>query len=152
MSRRSVMFPAARLAMSTPLNLADLVGRILMSVIFVVAGLDKAIDYAATRSYMELHGVLSAFLPLVIVLELVGALAISIGYRTRVFAFLLAAYVVLAALLFHADFNDPIQQSLFMKNLAMAGGFLVILARGPGEWSLDARIERQSGEPALIPH
>jgi len=146
------MFPAGRLAMSTPLNLADLVGRILMSVIFVVASLDKAIDYAATRDYMELHGVLSAFLPLVIVLEFVGAVAISIGYQTRVFSFLLAAYVVLAALLFHADFNDPIQQSLFMKNLAMAGGFLVILARGPGDWSLDARTEQQSGEPAVIPH
>ena len=138
--------------MNTPLNLTDLVGRILMSVIFVVSGLDKAIDYAATRAYMELHGVLTAFLPLVIVLELVGAVAISIGYQTRVFAFLLAAYVVLTALLFHADFNDPIQQSLFMKNLAMAGGFLVILARGPGDWSLDARTERESAVPAAIRH
>jgi putative oxidoreductase len=85
------------------------------------------------------------------VLELVGAVAISIGYRTRVFAFVLAAYVVLAALLFHADFNDPVQQSLFMRDLAMAGGFLVILARGPGDWSLDARTDRQLGEPAVIP-
>ncbi len=136
--------------MSTPLNLADLVGRILMSVIFLVSGLDKAFDYAATRAYMELHGVLGAFLPVAIVLELVGAVAITIGYKTRVFAFLLAAFVLLTALLFHADFDDPVQQGQFMKNLAMVGGFLVILARGPGDWSLDARTERQSGEPGVM--
>ena len=128
--------------MNTPRNLADLLGRILMSVIFIVLGFQQVADYAGTRAYMELHGVLTAFLPLVIGLEVVGAVAIAAGYKTRAFAFLLASFTVLTALLFHRELGDPDQAASFMKNLAMAGGFLVMLAHGAGDWSLDAYTAR----------
>ena len=128
--------------MNTQQNLADLMGRVLISAIFLVAGLNKVTGYAGTQAYMESMGVPGALLPLVIVLEVVGALAIITGWRTRVVAFLLAGFSVVSALLFHGALGDPTQFILFMKNLAMAGGFLFLVARDAGEWSLDARRDR----------
>jgi putative oxidoreductase len=128
--------------MNTQQNLADLTGRVLISAIFLVAGLNKVTGYAGTQAYMESMGVPGALLPLVIVLEVFGALAIIAGWRTRVVAFLLAGFSVVSALLFHGALGDPTQFILFMKNLAMAGGFLFLVARGAGEWSLDARRDR----------
>jgi putative oxidoreductase len=128
--------------MNAQQNLADLMGRVLISAIFLVAGLNKVTGYAGTQAYMESMGVPGALLPLVIVLEVFGALAIITGWRTRVVAFLLAGFSVVSALLFHGALGDPTQFILFMKNLAMAGGFLFLVARGAGEWSLDARRDR----------
>jgi putative oxidoreductase len=128
--------------MNTQQNLADLTGRVLISAIFLVAGLNKVTGYSGTQAYMESMGVPGALLPLVIVLEVFGALAIITGWRTRVVAFLLAGFSVVSALLFHGALGDPTQFILFMKNLAMAGGFLFLVARGAGEWSLDARRDR----------
>jgi putative oxidoreductase len=128
--------------MNTQQNLADLAGRVLISAIFLVAGLNKVTGYAGTQAYMDSMGVPGALLPLVIVLEVFGAIAIIAGWRTRLVAFLLAGFSVVSALLFHAAPGDPTQFILFMKNLAMAGGFLFLVARGPGEWSLDARRAR----------
>jgi putative oxidoreductase len=128
--------------MSTQQNLVDLAGRILIAAIFLIAGLNKIGGYAGTQGYMESMGVPGMMLPLVIALEILGALAIILGYRTRLFAFLLAGFCVVSALLFHGKLGDQMQFILFMKNLAMAGGFLFLVARGPGEWSLDARSER----------
>jgi len=127
--------------MNTQQNFADLLGRILISAIFLLAGLQKIGGYEATQGYMAAMGVPGALLPLVIALEVGGALAIIAGYRTRLFAFLLAGFSVVSALLFHRALGDQMQFILFMKNLAMAGGFLFLVARGAGDWSLDARRE-----------
>jgi putative oxidoreductase len=123
-------------------NLTDLLGRILIAAIFLTSGIHKIAAYAATQAYMESMGVPGALLPLVIALEVLGSIAVILGYQTRLSAFLLAGFSVLAALLFHRQPGDPMQSILFMKNLALAGGFLLLVARGPGEWSLDARAER----------
>jgi putative oxidoreductase len=125
--------------MSTPENLLDLIGRILMSAIFVVVGLQQMLNLEATRAYMDLHGVLSAFLPVAIALELLGAVAIILGYWTRIFAFLLAAFSIATAFLFHDDLANLMELELFLRDIAMAGGMLVLCAHTPGEWSLDAR-------------
>jgi putative oxidoreductase len=125
--------------MDTRQNLVDLVGRILIAAIFLVSGLSKISGYAAAQGYMAAMGVPGALLPLVIALEVGGALAIILGYRTRLFAFLLAGFSVVSALIFHRALGDQMQFILFFKNLAMAGGFLFLVARGPGDWSLDAR-------------
>jgi len=125
--------------MNTQQNLADLVGRVLISAIFLLAGLQKIGGYAATQGYMAAMGVPGALLPLVIALEVGGALAIILGYHTRLVALLLAGFSVISALIFHRALGDSMQFILFMKNLAMAGGFLFLVSRGPGEWSLDAR-------------
>ena len=120
---------------------ADLSGRILISAMFLNAGLGKISGYAGTQGYMEAVGVPGALLPLVIALEVLGAVAIIVGYRTRLVAATLAAFTVAAAALFHSG-ADQMQQLMFLKNLAIAGGFLFLLARGAGDWSLDARRER----------
>jgi putative oxidoreductase len=125
--------------MSTPENLLDFIGRLLMSIIFAVVGVQQALNIEATQAYMNLHGVLSPLLPVAIVLEIVGAVAIVLGYGTRLFAFLLAGFSILTAVLFHDDFTDPMELELFVRDFAMAGGMLVLCARGPGDWSVDAR-------------
>ena len=125
--------------MNTQQNLADLLGRVLIAAIFLVAGLNKISGYDGTVGYMESMGVPGVLLPLVIALEVLGAVAIIVGWRTRLFAFLLAGFSVASAVIFHRALGDSMQFILFMKNVAMAGGFLFLVARGAGEWSLDAR-------------
>ena len=125
-------------------NLADLVGRILISLIFLLAGLQKIGGYEGTQAYMAAMGVPGGLLPLVIALEVGGAVAIILGWRTRVFAFLLAGFSIVSALIFHRALGDQMQFIMFMKNLAMAGGFLFLVAHGAGDWSLDARRRRNT--------
>jgi putative oxidoreductase len=78
-------------------------------------------------------------LPAVIATETLGALAVALGWKTRIVAFLLAGYTLLTALLFHHYFSDPIQMLMFLKNVSIGGGFLLVLANGAGQISLDAR-------------
>jgi putative oxidoreductase len=118
---------------------ADLAGRLLIAVPFVISGWGKIGGYAGTQGYMQHAGVPGALLPLVILLELGGAIAIIIGYCTRPVAFLLAGFTVIAALLFHAGSPDQMQQIMFLKDLGLAGGFLFLVANGAGPLSLDAR-------------
>jgi putative oxidoreductase len=125
--------------MNTTQNLADFLGRMLIAAIFLVSGLGKVTGYAGTQGYMEAMGVPGALLPLVIALEVLGALAIMIGWRTRLFAFLLGGFTLVSALIFHRALGDQMQSILFLKNLAIAGGFLFLLAHGAGAWSLDGR-------------
>jgi putative oxidoreductase len=134
--------------MNTQQNLADLVGRVLIAAIFLFAGLNKIGGYEGTQGYMEAMGVPGELLPLVIAFEVAGAIAIIVGWRTRLFALLLAGFSVVSAVIFHRVAGDPMQFILFMKNLAMAGGFLFLVARGAGEWSLDARREGLSAPEA----
>jgi putative oxidoreductase len=122
-------------------KVSDLAGRILISAIFLVSGFGKIAQYAGTQAYMSAAGVPGSLLPLVIATEIGGGLAIVLGYKTRWAAVALAGFSVVSALIFHANFADPIQSIMFMKNLAMAGGFLVIAARGAGALSLDARAQ-----------
>jgi putative oxidoreductase len=130
---------------STTTAATQLAGRVLMSVIFLTAGAGKIGAYAATQGYMESMGVPGGMLPLVIALEVGAGLAVLLGWQTRISAFLLAGFSVLSALIFHADFGDQTQSILFMKNLAMAGGLLMLVANGAGSWSLDARLQFPSG-------
>lgn len=125
--------------MNTQQNLADLSGRILISAIFLQAGIGKIGGYAGTQGYMEAMGVPGALLPLVIALEILAPIAIIVGYRARIAALLLAGFSIASAVLFHNPAADPTQSIMFMKNLALAGGFLILVAHGTGDWSLDAR-------------
>jgi putative oxidoreductase len=128
--------------MNTQQNLADLSGRVLIAWIFLRSGLDKIGGYGPTQAYMEATGVPGALLPAVIALEVLGAAAIIAGWRTRLVAALLAGFSLVAAVLFHHVPGDQMQSILFLKNVAIAGGFLVLVARGAGNWSFDARRAR----------
>jgi putative oxidoreductase len=112
-------------------------GRVLLSLIFIVAGAQKLFNYAGTQQFMESAGLPGILLPAVILVELGGGLAILAGFMTRWVALALAGFSVLAAVLFHLDFGNQMQTIMLMKNLAIAGGFLALAAAGPGAFALD---------------
>lgn len=120
-------------------KLAMPVGRIMIAFIFVMAGIGKITGYAGTQGYMESVGVPGALLPLVIIVEVLGGLAIIAGWKTRPIALALAGFCVVSAVLFHGNISDQAQMIHVMKNIAMAGGFLFLFANGPGAYSLDNR-------------
>jgi putative oxidoreductase len=104
-----------------------------------MSGLGKLSAYAGTQAYMEGAGVPGALLPLVIVIEVAAGLAIIVGWQTRLAALALAGFSIMSAVLFHFNFADQIQSIMFMKNLSIAGGLLILVAGGAGAWSLDNR-------------
>ena len=124
-------------------SIAAPAGRILISLMFVTSGFSKISGYTATQGYMEAMGVPGALLPLVIAVELLGGLAVMLGWHTRIAAFLLAGFSLLSALLFHANFGDQMQMIMFMKNISIAGGFLMIVALGGGAYALDNRAKNR---------
>ena len=118
-----------------------LVGRTLIAVIFFVSGFGKLMAPDATMAYIGSLGLPAPALGLIgaLVLELAGATLLVIGYKTRVVALLLAGYAVVTALIFHHALADQNQMFHFLKNLAMAGGLLQVVAFGAGAFSLDNR-------------
>ncbi|PIQ36179.1 MAG: hypothetical protein COW59_13915 [Lysobacterales bacterium CG17_big_fil_post_rev_8_21_14_2_50_64_11] len=122
-------------------KVADLVGRILIALIFVMAGMNKLTNYDATAAVMALHGIPGMLLPVVIFTELVGGILIIVGYQTRLAALALAGFSVVSALLMHAvpvaGADATTEGIMLMKNLAMAGGFLFLFANGAGPLSFD---------------
>jgi putative oxidoreductase len=124
-----------------------LVARLGLAAIFIISGWGKLSDYAGTVGYMQAMGVSASLLPLVIFAELGGGLAILLGFQARLAALGLALFSVLTAVLFHvggADAATQYQNSLhFMKNIAMAGGFLALAVVGAGRISVDHLIEKR---------
>jgi putative oxidoreductase len=116
---------------------SELAGRILLAAIFLISGLGKIGTYSAIAGYMASLGVPGALLPAVIALEVAGAIAIIVGWQTRVTAFLLAGFTLLSAVLFHNNLGDQVQSIMFLKNVAIAGGFLILVAHGAGPLSVD---------------
>lgn len=116
----------------------DLPARILLSAIFVLSGLGKLSAMEATQGYMEAFGLPGFLLIPTILFEVGAGLALALGVFTRPAALALAGFSVVSALLFHSALGDQIQLIMFLKNLAMAGGLLLLVKHGPGELSLDA--------------
>lgn len=118
-------------------DIFNLIGRLLLAQIFLISGLSKFGAWEGTQAYMAAMGVPGALLLAVVALEVLGGLALALGLFARPVALALAAFSLLAALLFHADFGDQNQLIHFMKNLAMAGGLLFVWLHGAGRLSLD---------------
>lgn len=121
---------------------AFLVGRILLSVPFILGGISKISAYEGTQGYMEAFGVPGALLPLVIAAEIGLGLAITAGFLTSLAAFGLAGFTLIASVIFHTNFADQTQLILFMKNMTTIGGFMLIMVMGAGAWSADAILKR----------
>ena len=115
------------------------IARGLMALIFILSGLSKIATADAVRGYMEAMGVPGALLWPAIAFEIGAGALVALGYRTRIVAFLLAGFCLMTAALFHHQFADQIQMIMFLKNIAMAGGFLLLTCVGPGSVSLDAK-------------
>lgn len=125
-----------------PAAILAVAARLLMALIFITAGYGKlGAGFAATQGYMESVGLPGALLPLVILLELGGGIALLLGFQTRLAALALAVFSVVSAFIFH-NAPDQMQQIMFMKNLAMAGGLLAFTLHGAGPLSLDAEARR----------
>lgn len=129
--------------LQTPLAFA---GRILLALMFVLAGFGKITGFAGTVGYMQSKGMPAAevLAVLTILLEVGGGLALMVGFRTRWAAIALALFTLVASMIFHNFWAVPeaqrmVQNLMFMKNLSIVGGMLVLAAFGPGAWSLDAR-------------
>lgn len=118
-------------------GILQLVGRLMLALIFVLAGIGKISDPAGTAGYMQAMGVPTLLLWPTIVLELLGGLAIAVGFKTRYAALALAGFSVLAAIIFHSNFSDQIQSVLFLKNIAMAGGLILLAVGGKTAYSMD---------------
>lgn len=125
-----------------------LLGRFGLSLIFILSGIAKISAYAGTQQYMAAAGLPGFLLPLVIALEVGGGLAILAGAFTRQAAIALALFSVASAALFHANLADQNQFIHFMKNIAIAGGFLTLAAHGAGAISVDALRARRGTSAA----
>ena len=130
--------------MNTLQNFAAPTGRFFLAIMFFMSGLTKISQYGTTQGYMEAMGVPGFLLPLVILTEAVGGLAIILGWKTKYIALALAGFSVLSAILFHADFSNQAEMTNFMKNIAIAGGFLTLFVHGAGAYSLDNRANKKS--------
>jgi putative oxidoreductase len=125
-------------------HLAALAGRILLAIIFIISGFGKITGYDGTAGYMAAKGLpmIGVLLPLTILTELGGGIALAAGFKARWVALLLAGFTLLAAIIFH-DFwaaeaaQKMSQQINFLKNVAIAGGMLMVFAFGPGRYSVD---------------
>jgi putative oxidoreductase len=118
-------------------GIIQLVGRIMLALIFILAGIGKIMDPAGTAGYMQMMGVPSLLLWPTIALEILGGIAIVIGFKTQYASFALAGFSILAAVLFHANFADKMQMILFLKNIAMAGGLLILATSARTAFSVD---------------
>lgn len=118
------------------------IARILMALIFILSGLSKLGAVDAVRGYMEAMGVPGALLWPTIAFEIGAGGLVALGYHTRVIALLLAGFCLVTAAIFHHQFADQIQMIMFLKNIAMAGGFLLLAAVGSGSVGLDAKFGR----------
>ena len=120
-------------------GLIQLISRIMLAIIFILAGVGKITDPAGTMAYMQSAGLPGLLLWPTIALELLGGIALVVGYKTRLVAFALAAFCVLTAALFHSHFADQMQMILFLKNIAIAGGLLLLAVGGSTAYSMDNR-------------
>lgn len=115
------------------------VARILIGLLFLVAGVGKLGDVAGFTGFLTSGG-LPAFLAWpTIALEILGGVALIVGFQTRIFAVLLAGFTLLAALLYHFQPADQMQMTMFLKNLAIAGGLFLLFANGAGAVAVDKR-------------
>ena len=120
-------------------NLFDLIGRIFISLIFLLSGYNKIFNYGDTVAWMEGFGIPGFLLWPAIILEIILPVLIIIGYRTQISAILLAIFCIATALIFHFDFANQMQIIAFLKNLGLAGGFLFIATHGPKDWAIDKK-------------
>ena len=120
-------------------NIFDLVGRIFISLVFLLSGYNKIFNYDNTITWMEGFGIPGFLLWPAIVLEILLPIFIIIGYRTKISALILGGFCIATALLFHLDFTNQMQTIALLKNFGLAGGFLFIAVNGPKEWAIDKK-------------
>ncbi|WP_369789277.1 DoxX family protein [Rouxiella sp. WC2420] len=130
--------------MNKSLDLAYVVARILAVGLFFTSGAEKIFQYSENVSVMAQNGVPSFFLPLVILLEVGGSIAIAFGFLTRFTSVFMAAFSIIAGFLFYQGFTMP-HLIVWLKNASCAAGFILLVINGPGRWSIDHMISLKLG-------
>jgi putative oxidoreductase len=125
-----------------------LLGRLLLSVIFILSGVQKLMDFSGTVAFMGVEGLPVPALAAIVavIVECIGGILLIVGYQTRPTGMVMAVWCVATALVAHRDFGNPDQMIHFLKNVGMAGGFLQLVAFGAGAWGIDGRRD------AIAPH
>ena len=121
------------------IKIFDLIGRVFISGVFLLSGFSKIGNYDGTIGWMESFGLPGFLLIPAIILEIVGPILIIIGYQTRIAAGALSLFCLATAIIFHTDFSDQMQFIAFMKNIALAGGFLFLVVNGARGYCLDKK-------------
>ena len=125
-------------------NIFDLIARILISILFILNGYFKVTNYDNSVEWMESFGVPGILIIPAIILEIVGPVLIIIGYKTKLAAGLLSLFCITTAVIFHNDFTNQMQFTSFLKNIALAGGFLILFVNGAKDFSLDNKLNKQN--------
>ena len=123
-------------------NILDLFGRILISTLFFLNGIFKINNYDGSIGWMESFGIPGILIIPAIILEIVGPILIVVGYQTRIAAALLSLFCLATAIIFHYDFADQMQLTSFLKNIALAGGFLFLVVNGAKDLSIDKKFRK----------
>ena len=121
------------------INIFDLFGRILISVLFFLNGIFKMSNYEGSIGWMESFGLPGILIIPAIILELICPILIIIGYKTKIAASLLCLFCISTALIFHNNFEDQMQLTSFLKNIALAGGFMFLIVNGARGYCLDKK-------------
>ena len=122
------------------MQIIEVLGRIFLSTLFLIEGINKIFNYEGTIEYMESFNVPEYLIIPAIIVEILFPLLLIIGYQTKLSALVLAIFTLATALIFHTDFTNQIQLISFLKNFAIAGGFLIIFAKGSGKYSIDYKL------------
>lgn len=120
-------------------SFVHLAGRILLASLFINAGIGKIADPAGTAGYMAAMGLPGVLVWPTIALEVLGGIAVVVGYQTRLAAYALALFSIATAAIFHTNFADQMQMIMFMKNISIAGGLLLLASSGATALGVDCR-------------
>ena len=125
--------------------LVEFFGRVLLSALFLIEGISKISMQEDVVMYMEDYGVPGILFTPATILEIVFPLLLIVGYKTRWVAGVMALFTFTVAIIFHTDFSEGMQMMLFLKDIAIAGGFMIIIVHGPGKISLDHYVKSKQG-------
>ena len=126
------------------MHIIELIGRIFLSALFLIEGIGKLFTQEQVITYMEEYGVPGIlFIPAVIV-EILFPLLLIVGYKTKLAALVMALFTLTVTIIFHTNFGDGMQLISFLKNLAITGGFMIVIAYGSNKFSLDHFLKSNS--------
>ena len=123
------------------MQVIEVLGRIFLSTLFLIEGINKIFNYEETILYMESFGVSEYLIIPAIILEILFPLLLIIGYQAKIAAFVIAIFTIVVAIIFHTNFDDHMQFITFFKDIAIAGGFIIIFVNGAGKFSVDYKLK-----------
>ena len=123
------------------MQVIEVLGRIFLSTLFLIEGTNKIFNYEETIQYMENFGVPGYLAIPAIILEILFPLLLIIGYQTKIAALVIAIFTIVVAIIFHTNFDDHMQFITFFKDIAIAGGFIIIFVNGASKFSVDYKLK-----------